>query len=532
MKSASPLPSPVDAIALREGCAFDGRAADRVCLFFEKFLKHSKGVFAGKPFVLQPWQRDLLRRLYGWKRPDGTRRFRRAYIEVPKKQGKSTCVSGLLLYHLVADDEPGAEVYVGACDRAQASICFNEARAMVDASGPLSRILDVIPSQKRIVYAAKHAFLQALSADVRTKEGLNASFTCIDELHAQPTRELFDTLKYAGAARRQPLLLTITTAGFDRQSVCYKEREYALKVDSGLVGDTSHFAYIRAAEPTDDINDPATWHKANPSLGVTISEEDFAREVNEALESPEKLNTFLRYRLDLWTQAESRFLARDKWDACAAPPVTPKGAACYGGLDLSSTTDLSALALLFPDGDGGFDLLMRFWAPEEGAEIRERKDRVPYLAWARQGFLSLTPGNVIDYSFIRAELVALAARHDLKKLLIDPYNATQLAGELKEEDGLAVEFLRQGFLSLSAPTKELERLVLSGRLRHGGNPVLDWMCDNAMAVRDSAGNVKLSKEKSREKIDGMAALVNAVAAALDDPDGGTSVYETRGLITL
>jgi phage terminase large subunit-like protein len=271
-------------------------------------------------------------------------------------------------------------------------------------------------------------------------------------------------------------------------------------------------------------------------MGTTLKEEDFKREVAIADENPSELNNFLRLSLNVWTNASERFLERIKWDACGTTKVVPsalRGATCFGGLDLASTTDIASLALAFPDDDGGFDVLWWFWAPEDNAARREERDKVPYLTWARQGYLTLTPGNVIDYDFIRATVNDLVEIHDHRKTLADPYNATQLVVQL-QGDGIPIEFIRQGFLSLSGPTKEFERLVLSGKLRHGNNPVANWMADNAVAVRDASGNIKLSKEKSTEKIDGLAALVNAIAAATmtDGQGGGGSVYNERDMIVL
>jgi phage terminase large subunit-like protein len=516
---------PADELAVAQGCTFDRAAGGYVIEFIEGFCRQSKGEWAGRPLKLLDWQTDFILRLYGWRRPDGTRRYRTFYVEVAKKNGKSTLVSGLVLYHLIADGEPGAEVYVGAYDRSQASIIFDEAARMIGASPALSKILDVVASAKRIVHPASHSKALALSADVPSKDGVSASFTVFDELHRQRTSALWDIFRYAGAARRQPLMGAITTAGVDRQSICYRQRDYSQKVNAGLIEDISHLGVIYAADPADPIDSPETWAKANPSLGVTIKPDDFAREVQEALESPTQLNNFLRLRLDIWTNAVERFLPADRWDACGLGPVDPeelKGRECYAGLDLASTIDIAALALVFRMDDGTLKVLMFFWVPGDNAERREEKDRVPYVTWARQGLVKMTEGAAIDYDAIRSDITALDAIYPIRKLLADPWNATQLLTQLGEQDGIEVETIRQGFASLSAPTKELERLVISGEIHHGDNPVLNWMCSNAMAARDASGNVKLDKGKSTEKIDGLAALINGIAARLSDPDAGAS----------
>jgi phage terminase large subunit-like protein len=366
--------SPRDEKAVLEGCRFDIRAAERVRTFFTKFLRHSKGQWAGQPFALLDWQwREVVAPLFGWKRADGTRRYRRAYIEVPKKNGKSALFSGLSLYLLAADGEPGAEVYSAAVDRDQASIVFNEAANMVEVSPQLSSRLNVVRSMKRIVMPRSRSFYKALSADVPAKEGLNAHAVLIDELHAQKTRLLWDTLRYTGAARRQPLHLSITTAGFDHHSICWEQHDYAEKVLDGTIEDSSFLPFIAAAGAEDDWTSPEVWRKANPSFAVTINPEQFAEDCREAQESPAKENSFRRYRLNQWTEQEVRWLNMEKWDACATPLGDLGRRPCYAGLDLSSTTDITALVLVFPNEDR-YDVLPLFWvrAPEVSRQAPRR----------------------------------------------------------------------------------------------------------------------------------------------------------------
>lgn len=522
---------PVDHAAIAAGCWFDPVHANRCVRFVETFCRQSKGRWGGQPLKLMPWQRDFLSRLFGWRRPDGTRRYRRAYLEVAKKNGKSTLVSALVLYLLLADKEPAPEVYLNAVDREQAGIVFDEATRMVEASPELSKRLEVVPSKGRIIDHASFGKIQKNSADVASKDGVNASAWVFDEIHRFANREMYDVFRYAGASRTQPLEIAITTAGEDESGIWHELRDYSEKVNAGTVPDWSHLGVIYRADEEDDIDDLATWRKANPSLGTTLKEDDFARDLTEAKESPAKLANFRRLRLNLVTRSEPKFLDPARWLACSAPPADLDGRECYGGLDLSSTNDLTAYVLVFPDGEGGYDVLARFWAPEENAAARQRKDRVPYLEWARQGFLTLTPGDVVDYSFAEGAIRDDLARYDVRKVLSDFYNATQFCQGL-QADGVPIEFIRQGFLSLSAPTKELERLVLSRRLRHGNHPILTWCAGNAIAETDAAGNIKLSKRKSREKIDGMAALVNAIAAAAGTQDDQPSVYQTRGFLSI
>lgn len=519
-----------DERAVAQGCWFDLAAAERVRDFFRRFLRHSKGQWAGQPFELLDWQwHEVIAPLFGWKRADGTRRFRRGYVEVPKKNGKSTLFAGLSLYLLTCDGEPGAEIYSAAVDRDQASIVFNEAANMVDSSDHLASRLTVVRSTKRIVDHRSRSFYRALSADVPAKEGLNAHAVLIDELHAQKTRDLWDTLRYAGASRRQPLHLSITTAGYDRHSICWEQHDYALKVLDGTVQDAAFFAYLAGADDEDDWTDPEIWRRANPSFGVTIDAEQFAEDCREAQESPAKENSFRRYRLNQWTEQEVRWLSLEKWDACGGAVGDLDGADCFAGLDLSSTTDVSALVLVFPD-EHGYAVLPFFWVPEEGARQRERRDRVPYLDWIRGSFIEATPGEVVDYDRIRRRINELAERYHILQLALDRWNATQLATQLSG-DGFEMVAFGQGYASMSAPTKKLEEVVLAGRLRHGGHPVLRWMAGNVSIEQDAADNWKPSKKKSCERIDGIVALIMGLDLASRQEIQG-SIYETPGNLTL
>jgi phage terminase large subunit-like protein len=504
--------SEADERAVSEGCWFDLKAAERVRTFFRQFLRHSKGQWAHQPFELLDWQwRQIVAPLFGWKRADGTRRFRRGYIEVPKKNGKSTLFSGLSLYLLAGDGEQGAEVYSAAVDRDQASIVYNEAANMVEASPALSSRLRVVRSTKRIVFQKTRSFYRGLSADVPAKEGLNAHAILIDELHAQRSRELWDTLRYAGASRSQPLHLSVTTAGFDRLSICWEQHEYATHVLSGLIHDSAFFPYISAAAQDDDWTDPEVWGAANPSFGITINQDQFAEDCQEARESPAKENSFRRYRLNQWTEQDVRWINMEKWDACAGITADLDKKECFGGLDLSSTTDLTAFVLVFP-AEGWFDVLAWFWVPEEGAKRRERRDRVPYSQWIRDEYIEATPGEAIDYDRIRQKVKELGEQYFIRSIAIDRWNATQLSTQL-DGDGFEIVAFGQGFASMNWPTKKLEEIVLSGRLRHGGNPVLRWMAGNASLETDAADNWKPSKKKSRERIDGIVALIMGLERA-------------------
>jgi phage terminase large subunit-like protein len=399
---------------------------------------------------------------------------------------------------------------------------------MVEVSPQLSSRLNVVRSTKRIVMPSTRSFYKALSADVPAKEGLNAHAVLIDELHAQKTRQLWDTLRYAGAARRQPLHLSITTAGFDRHSICWEQHDYAEKVLDGTIEDSSFLPFIAAAGEEDDWTDPEVWRKANPSYAVTISAEQFAEDCREAQESPAKENSFRRYRLNQWTEQDVRWLSMDKWDSCGTPLGNLDGRDCYAGLDLSSTTDVSALVLVFPLEEH-YTVLPFFWVPEEGARQRERRDHVPYLQWIHQGHIEATPGEVIDYDRIRKKVNELGQQYHIQEIAIDRWNATQLATQLGC-DGFEMVAFGQGYASMNWPCKKLEELILGGKIAHGGHPVLRWMAGNVSIEKDAADNWKPSKKKSVERIDGIVAMIMAVDRAGVQPLVGRSIYETRDML--
>lgn len=508
---------------------FDKKAADAAVAFFEKLLVHSKGEWAGQPFVLQPWQReDIIRPLFGWKRPDGTRRYRRAYIEIPRKNGKSTLAAGLALYMLFADNEPGAEVYSAAADTDQARIVFDEARRMVESSPALSKYGTVY--RKSIIVPMAGSTYRVISADAHTKHGFNASGVIFDELHAQPDRNLYDVLNTSTGARRQPMMVMITTAGYDRESICYEQHEYARQVLSGVVDDPSFFAFIAGAEEGDDWTSPITWAKANPGLGVTIKLDYLQTECRRAMASPAYQNTFRRLHLNQWTNQDERWLDMHAWNVCDGELPDLTGRECYAGLDLASTTDIAALSLIFPpeDDDEPYWVMPFFWVPEEALIERARRDRAPYDAWVRDGFMAATPGNVIDYAFIEQAMMRLGQQYVVREVAFDRWGATLLTQRLTDLGFEMVQF-GQGFASMSAPMKEFHKLILERKLGHGGQPVLRWMADNVVAKQDPAGNIKPDKGRSRAKIDGIVATIMGLDRALRH---APSVYEERGVLTL
>lgn len=500
---------------------FDQAKADHITSFFEEWLIHSKGRFAGKPFTLLPWQRELLEDLFGWCRvANDTRRFRMAYVSTAKKSGKSTLLAGIGLYMLVADSEPGAEIYGAGADREQASLCFKEAAQMVRSSHKLSEALEIVDSRKTIAYKSEASFYRVLSADAFRAEGLNIHGLLFDELHAQRDRRLFDSLRYGGAAREQPLLCSITTAGYDKNSICYEQYTYAKAVAADWTHDPTFYPCIHEIQEEDTWTDEKVWPKANPSWKVTIDPTDFAADCKEAQLSNSKENAFRRYRLNQWTEQATRWLKMEPWNQCSGGPTVPlQGRECWMGLDLASTWDLSACVMVFPDDDGYFDVLCKFWMPEENLLEKEQKDRLPYTTWLKDpaNGLEVTPGDVTDYDYIRRDINELRESYNIKKILVDRWNSTQLTVQL-DGDGFEVLGFSQSFASMTAPTKLLENLVISGKLRHNGNKILTSMAGAVSVKTDPSGNIKPVKPQhgAGQKIDGIVALIMAIGGCTQE----------------
>ena len=544
------------------GLYFDETMA-KMAIAFYSVLRHWKGEWAGKPVQLEPWQQFVIWSLFGWRRADGTRRFRTGYLEVARKNGKTTMAAGTGLFLMVADGEPGAEVYSAATKRDQARISHNDAREMVRQSPELRR--EVRTVKDNLHSMATSSKFEPLGRDADSTDGLNVHGVIADELHAWKTRDLWDKLETATGSRRQPLMFAITTAGYDRQSLCFTLHDYAEKVASGVIEDDSFFGLIYTLDgptldedgnevaPADDWEDESCWVKANPNLGVSKKWDDMRRKAARAKRMPAALNAFLRLELNVWTQAESRWIDPARWAACGhvppglvVEPTTPfseilahmeqylQGRRCFGALDLSSNIDISAWVMLFPPSEEGEPswILPRFFIPEENILERVRKDRVPYDAWLRAGLLTATPGNVIDYDWIVAQIDADAQAYDVAEIGYDRWGATKMVTTLMELGGDEwVVPIGQGFASMSAPMKELEKLILAKQLGHGGHPILAWMIDNLVARQDPAGNIKPDKEKSREKIDGIVALIMDVDRAMRG-DSGVSKYESEELLIL
>lgn len=492
-----------------DGYEFDENAANISCWFFEK-LKLIEGEKAGQPFKLEPWQEAIVGAMYGWKsKKTGLRRYREVFIYVPRKNGKTMIAAGLVLVAMFIDKEPGAQIYSAAAEREQAALVFRQASGMIAREPALAGKCKVFRSFKSIERPETNTIYKALSAEAETKHGLGAHMVIVDELHAHPNGELVDVLQTSMGSRREPMMVHITTSDYDRPSICNTKHEYAKNVRDGIFEDASFLPVVYEASESDDWTSVDVWKRVNPNYGVSVSPEYLERECQRAKNEPSYENTFKRLHLNIKTQQDVRWLPMSKWQACDDSPV-PSGH-CFAGLDLASTTDVAALVLYWPETHS---LVPWFWIPADSAEKRERQHGVPYLTWSRQGLITATPGNVIDYNYIRAQINEIVDTYDVRKIGYDPWNATQLAQQLQDDDGLPMLQFRQGYASMNEPSKEFERLLMSEQLRHGGNPVLSWMASNATAKTDPSGNIKPDKAKSSEKIDGIVASIMAVGLAI------------------
>ena len=513
---------------------YDKDAADYAVMFIES-LCHTKGTWAGKPFELIDWQEQIIRDLFGILKPNGYRQFNTAYVEIPKKMGKSELAAAVALLLTCGDGEERAEVYGCAADRQQAAIVFDVAADMVRMCPALSRRVKILASQKRIIYKPTNSFYQVLSAEAYSKHGFNIHGVVFDELHTQPNRKLFDVMtKGSGDARMQPLYFLITTAGTDTHSICYETHQKAKDILEGRKIDPTFYPVIYGADESEDWTDPKVWKKANPSLGITVGIDKVRAACESARQNPGEENAFRQLRLNQWVKQAVRWMPMEKWDACAfaVNEEELEGRVCYGGLDLSSTTDITAFVLVFPptDEDDRYVVLPYFWIPEDSMDLRVRRDHVPYEVWERQGYLMTTEGNVIHYGYIEKFIERLGEKFNIREIAFDRWGAIQMVQNL-EGMGFTVVPFGQGFKDMSPPTKELMKLVLEKRIAHGGHPVLRWMMDNIYIRTDPAGNIKADKERSTEKIDGAVATIMALDRAIRCGNVSTaSVYDDRGIL--
>lgn len=524
-----------------KGFYYDADAGERVVLFVERFCKHHKGEWAGMPLLLEEWQRFCIRVTYGWKKPDGTRRFSISYREIARKNGKTEQASSEAAYLLVADGEAGAEVYATATKEEQAKISWEATKQMVRQSSDLRKWIGI--RQKSLLCDRTVSFFKPLGADSDTLDGLNPSGHICDEMHAHKKRSLWDVMITAQGARRQPLNIVITTAGvYDPESIGWELHTHAQQVLDGVVEDDTFFAIIFAADEGDDWKDESTWEKANPNIDVSVKRSYLRDQCARASAQPSALNTFLRLHLNQWTAQVTRWIDVERWDACGTTPLPPleaqAGRLAYLGMDLSTKLDITALAIALPWGEGCYDFYWEFWVPAELVHERTRAAKSPdYAAWVRNGYLRETPGNVIDFGFIRTRMNELAKLLKVRQAGFDPWNATQLATEL-QTDGWSVEAdatkmqlieMRQGARTLSEPSKLFETSIIERKLRHGSNPVMRWMVDNAAIRRDANDNIAPDKRSALGKIDGVVASIMAIGRAMLEPTSPKSIYEKRGL---
>ena len=513
---------------------YDKEKADYAVNFIN-CLSHTKGIWAGKPFELLDWQEQIIRDLFGIIKPNGYRQFNTAYIEIPKKNGKSELAAAVALLLTCGDFEERAEVYGCAADRGQASIVFEVAADMVRMCPALSRRVKILTATKRIIYLPTNSFYQVLSAEAYSKHGFNVHGVVFDELHTQPNRKLFDVMtKGSGDARTQPLFFLITTAGTDTHSICYEQHQKAIDLIEGRKIDKTFYPVIYGASEDDDWTKRNTWVKANPSIGETIGFDKVQAACDSARQNPGEENSFRQLRLNQWVKQTIRWMPMNKWDLCGfkIDNNSLNGRVCYGGLDLSSTTDITAFVLVFPPVEKSDKYIIKpyFWIPEECLDLRVRRDHVPYDVWLKTGHLEITEGNVVHYGYIEKFIEELGTKYNIKEIAFDRWGAVQMVQNL-EGMGFTVVPFGQGFKDMSPPTKELMKLVLERKLAHGKHPVLRWMMDNIFIRRDPAGNIKPDKEKSTEKIDGAVATIMALDRAIRCENvKNTSVYDGRGIL--
>lgn len=513
---------------------YDKAKADRAVTFIEN-LCHTKGKWAGKRFWLLPWQEQLIRDIFGIVKPDGCRQFRTAFVEICKKVGKSELAAAIALYMLYADNEPSAEVYGAAADRQQASIVFDVARQMVEMSPALMKRSKLMAATKRIVNYGNAGFYQVLSAEVGTKHGFSISGLIIDEIHVLPNRQLYDVLtKGSSDARANPLHFIITTAGTDRHSIAYELHTKAVDILEGRRVDPTFYPVVYGLKDDEDWEDEANWYKVNPSLGYTVDIERLRDAYREAKQNPADEITFKWLRMNMWVSSTTAWIpdaiymnGNQEIDFQAL-----EGRECYAGLDLSSAEDITALVLMFPprDPDEKYIVLPFFWIPEETIPRRVKAASVPYDVWEKKGFIMATEGNVIHYDYIEHFIEELGEKYHILEIAFDRWGATQMVQDL-EGMGFTVVPFGQGYSSMSAPSKEFYKVLMEGRMVHAGNPVLRWMAGNVVIDTDPAGNIKVTKARSKEKIDGIVAAIMALDRCIrNEGQQQGSVYDNRGLL--
>ena len=512
----------------RRGLVWSREWADYAIGFFA-YLTHWKGTWAGRPFALEPWEAFIVGSLFGWRRRDGTRRFRIAFIELPRKNGKSMLAAGIALLATFFCGESGAEGYCVATSRRQARIVYENARKFVLTSAAFSRRL--FAGQHAIAHEATGSKLEPIPKDTPQQHGFNAAVAVVDEVHAARTSELLDVVQSSMGSRTEPLTVEITTAGVGRETICWQHHSYTTRLLEGVLPeDDAWFGFIAAAAPDDDYTAPATWAKANPNYGISVSPAFLREEARRARELVAAQNTFKQMYLNIWVEQAERWLDLAAWDRCDQAPAAFGARAVFGGLDLAATRDLTTIVWIALDAAGVVDVRCRFWIPEAALERRDRTTQVAYRQWIADGLLVVTPGPVVDYAAVRAAILDDAATFGVAEVGYDPWNAQQLAGEL-EAEGLVLAPVRPGFSTLHDPTAALGERVVGQTLRHGGHGVLRWMASNMVVQRDHDGRVRPDRKRAAEKIDGIVALIMALDR-LNRATATPSAYDDHDLVVV
>lgn len=477
---------------------------------FIESLEHTVGTYANNIFKLEPWQHFIVANLFGFTKLDGLRRYTRAYVEVPRKNGKSTFSNALMLYGLLADGEEGAQIYSAATKLDQAMMVFSESARVCKQVDWIAEGVNVYNSvnNRRINYG--NSFYRPLEWNPGKQDGLNTHFAVIDEYHAHPNDELYNVIRNSMGARLQPLLFVITTAGFNRESACYRHRQYCTKVLEGAITDDALFSVIYTLDDGDDWMNPLNWAKANPNYGVSVNPRQLEEGLQEAKELSHKEVEFKTKLLNVWTDTAQTWISDENWMKCEndAEPIGE----CYGGLDLATTGDFCAFSLYWPSTGA---VRSWYWLPDEAAKRRNDQQGDAIRNWARDGYITVTEGNVTDYDYIKHKIIEVSEMYDLREVAYDRWNATQIVNDLINA-GLTMYPFGQGFGSMSSPTKEFERLVKNRNLQHDGNPVTRWMLGNVMLKRDPADNIKIDKSKSGDKVDGPVSIVMALGTYLQE----------------
>ena len=492
------------------------------------------GDFTGKPFVLQPWQHEVIWNLYGTVNNEGTRQYQYLYLEIPKKNGKTPLAAALGVYHLTCDP-PGGEIYCCAADREQAGQTYRYMKSMIAQDGWLDKNLRVVDSKKEIHNDATGTYVKVLSSEAYSKHGMVPSVVIFDELHAQPSRDFWDIMTFAaGSARKQPLWIVLTTAGDDpdRKSIGWEVHEKARKIRDGEIVNEQWYVKIYGAPDDADIYDEEVWYAANPSLGISIDIDTVRKEAADAKESPGTEKLFRWLRLNQWIALKrTSWLPLTLWDATTGKWDAAElvGKRCYIGLDLSSTTDLTALALLFPPQPGVPDwrCIFKAFIPLENMKERVRRDHVPYVDWMNGKYLTATDGNAVDYETVQLEIEACAKQYKVAYLCADKWNSAMMT-QILAKKGIKTIEISQNMDGMSPAMKELERLFRAGGISHDVNPLARWCFGNTVIATDGNENIKPMKNKSYERIDLIVALIDAMAAAMK-LESKKSVYEQRGV---